>query len=681
MAGHAYQSSLHGQGVQNSGSGDLIVGGDLNIGASKNNCLSDLYLTDPRHGKIRIEETKGGLLRDSYCWVSGHPMFVRWRNDRTSRLLWINGDPGKGKTMLLCGIIDELKEQTANATQLLSFFFCQATDERLNNAVAVLRGLIYHLVMQRPSLVSRIQDRYEHMGEALFKGVNPWFALREIFTNILRDPELPDTTLVIDALDECGTARSRLLALIVELSNLPKVKWAVSSRNQRDIEEQLTPATQKVRLCLELNELCISNAVRIYIRNRVDRLAEQKGYNDDLRDTVQNYLTSKADDTFLWVALVCQALEDPMLPTYFTRTKLQEFPKGLDPLYARMMDQIFGSYGLEYCKQILTVASVVYRPLTLQELMSFVKPPKDSSDDIEFIREMIKHCGSFLTVRNETVYFVHQSAKDYLLQNAANRGLVRYIEDEHRAIYRTSLEVMFQTLRRNIYGLEYWGLPPDEVTPPSPDPLAASRYSCIYWVDHLAECQRGSQAQYDDGFQDGGVIDRFLRRHYLHWLESLCILESVPQGILAMTKLKELLLGSTTQVSELVQDAYRFIRHNKLAIESSPLQVYASALLFSPSESIVRRLFRDEKPQWLALEPAVEVQWSACLATLAGHGGYVHSVAFSPDGSRLASGSEDCTVKVWDAITGACLETFRGHGYIVNSVACSTRGPASVRLI
>jgi hypothetical protein len=39
--------------------------------------------------------------------------------------------------MLLCGIIDELKKSIIK-TDLLSYFFCQATDSRINNAIAVL---------------------------------------------------------------------------------------------------------------------------------------------------------------------------------------------------------------------------------------------------------------------------------------------------------------------------------------------------------------------------------------------------------------------------------------------------------------------------------------------------------------------------------------------------------------
>ena len=73
---------------------------------------------DPRHDKLRIEQTKGGLLRDSYRWTLDNADSQQWRDEH--RLLWIKGDPGKGKTMLLCGIIDGLTRSNADAG--LSFF-------------------------------------------------------------------------------------------------------------------------------------------------------------------------------------------------------------------------------------------------------------------------------------------------------------------------------------------------------------------------------------------------------------------------------------------------------------------------------------------------------------------------------------------------------------------------------
>jgi hypothetical protein len=161
-------------------------------------------------------------------------------------LLWIRGDPGKGKTMLLYGIINKLKETaaasassaSASSSYLLSYFFYQATDSRINSATAVLRGLIYLLANRQRDLLKHVQGKYDNAGEKLFVDTNAWFALSEIFTNILQDPSLDSAYLIIDTLDKYVTGLPQLLQFINETSLVcPRVKWIISSRNWPNIEE------------------------------------------------------------------------------------------------------------------------------------------------------------------------------------------------------------------------------------------------------------------------------------------------------------------------------------------------------------------------------------------------------------------------------------------------------------
>src|SRR5205809_456068 len=108
---------------------------------------------------------------------------------------------------------------------------------------------------------------------------------------------------------------------------------------------------------------------------------------------------------------------------------------------------------------------------------------------------------------------------------------------------------------------------------------------------------------------------------------------------------------------DLVRDARRFILSHKGVIEMAPLQVYASALVFSPTRSVVRKYFQAEEPDWITTKPAMEADWSACLQTLEGQSNSVNSAVFSSDGQRLSSASDDHTVKIWDAASGQCIQT------------------------
>lgn len=259
------------------------------------------------------------------------------------------------------------------------------------------------------------------------------------------------------------------------------------------------------------------------------------------------HLKSNANDTFLWVALVCQDLK--ATPKWNVRKKLAQFPPGLDSLYKQMLQQTIKSNSADVCLQVLAVASVLYRPVTVAELVVLTRQLTDFISDLESVREIISLCGSFLTLRNDTVYFVHQSAKDFVVTEALNDVFPDGAHCVHQDIFAKSLTVLHKTLHRDVYNLRAPGYPIGDVRPPLPDPLAVSRYACVYWIDHFCDSKCNSPADSATIQEDIQIVDAFLRQKYLYWLEALSLCSSTARGIVSMTRLWHLVQVQPTRLS------------------------------------------------------------------------------------------------------------------------------------
>ncbi|KAL1888571.1 hypothetical protein Cpir12675_006116 [Ceratocystis pirilliformis] len=271
-------------------------------------------------------------------------------------------------------------------------------------------------------------------------------------TNMLNDPSLDNVTLIIDALDETSIGRDDLLEFIVKPS---RAKWIVSSRNWSDIEDILDDTEQKVKIQLEINQSSVSAAINFYIKLKVKQLAHKKKYDDDMKMSVLQHLHSNAHGTFLWVAL----------------NTLKLLPPGLDPLYQRILEHILKSKDAYLYQDILAQVLIVYRPITLDELHILVEALEDLKK--EDLKHLLTSCGSFLTVHNDVVSFVHQSARDYFVGKAADKIIPSGIHDQHQQACLRSLEILGEKLKRDIYGLQAPGCFIDEVSAPEPDPMAA----------------------------------------------------------------------------------------------------------------------------------------------------------------------------------------------------------------
>lgn len=124
-------------------------------------------------------------------------------------------------------------------------------------------------------------------------------------------------------------------------------------------------------------------------------------------------------------------------------------------------------------------------------------------------------------------------------------------------------------------------------------------------------------------------------------------------------------------MAEFLHDAKRFVLKNRQLADNAPLQLYCAGLVIAPRTVLIRREFITELPTYISQLPQVDENWNAELLALEGHSSSVKSVALSPDGRLLASGSHDRTVRLWNTVTGTLQETLRGHSKSVNSVVFS----------
>lgn len=253
---------------------------------TESECRKALRVVDPEDDMKRIEGDKEGLLNDAYMWIFDTPeyaAFSKWENKNDGaeslqrQVLWLKGHAGTGKTMLMIGLIRRLSHQSAALAPGLSFFFCQGTDAKLSNATAVLRSLMWLLLFQQPYLISHLLQRYNDSGPEVFTDQNSYYAVSEMFQNMLKDTRLSPVYFAVDALDECFEDRAGLVKLIsTTLTLSKKVKWLLSSRPEVDLAAELKISNTLV----ELDTQRLGGPVKAYIDHKLKVLEGKKGYND-----------------------------------------------------------------------------------------------------------------------------------------------------------------------------------------------------------------------------------------------------------------------------------------------------------------------------------------------------------------------------------------------------------------
>ena len=125
-------------------------------------------------------------------------------------------------------------------------------------------------------------------------------------------------------------------------------------------------------------------------------------------------------------------------------------------------------------------------------------------------------------------------------------------------------------------------------------------------------------------------------------------------------------------IAPLLDDARRFLQLNFELIKQHLLQMYDLAHVWIPKKSLMRERYAAALGRTPRVLCGLSQSWQPLVHVIR-CAMRVHSVAFSPDGSRLASGSDEI-VRIWNMTTGELEDELEGHTHNVKSVAFSHNG-------
>ncbi|KAK7750314.1 hypothetical protein SLS62_007721 [Diatrype stigma] len=495
--------------------------------------------------------------------------------------------------------------------------------------------------------------------------------------------------VVVDALDECiSTDESReLLSLLGPLEGFHHVqlRLLITSRRDPHISDSFADLPPSLYRDSELEKIWLGtdrnkDDITIYLEQRLATIAKKHHVSQDwIDETGISQLRVKADGLFIYAATVCRFLDSEDFSDKDARQERLEYIFGdegslktpqskVDEIYIKVLSFPYIDDSAPRAKaklytrtsRILGIIAVLFEPLSALDLEHLAPLDRESLGNI------LKRLHSILSVPDDkeaSIGLVHLSFRDFILSQERSNQLRPLVDVDEatisRHIFQRCLEIMSSELCQDICKLGKPGTLISEVQDSDirqhiPQYL---RYACRYWADHLSNLDEGGQSEV--GLRDDGeTILAFLQKNVLFWIEAMSWLREIPTTILVITRLQDLTaILAHKKLSAFIYDTKRFILDNRWIIENAPLQLYASALLFSPQKSIVRSQFHHVIAPWITQEPEVENEWTAALAVLTGHTEQVTRIKFSPVESLFLSISLDKTIRLWDYITGT--ERFR----------------------
>lgn len=389
---------------------------------------------------------------DGTCeWVLSNPQYRSWVHDPQAGLLWVTGHSGSGKTTLSSYITEHLglKGVSTRADPIVCCFFCNEGIEDQRDANAILRSLIFQILIERRYLVRHVKSTfdYDENGTHILKSYN---RLWSIFNDLMCDSQLGQVSIIIDAVDECEkTSRKRLMESIAKLIDGLRsqssrcVRFLVTSRPS-SIITTCFPGYKPQRLPLEEKGSEIERDLQLVIHQRVGKIATRIEAKQDTVALMERSLTENADRTFLWLKFTLDILDDELLSSPGDlRRILAELPRDLEEAYEHYLRKV--PRGQEdFAIKIFRLVIASFRPLSLDEVNTVISLHEAAGShchDLALLNQRYLYTNmeadiwqvlsSLIRISDKKVYLVHLSLKEYLCESIQGSTDKRLIDRYH----------------------------------------------------------------------------------------------------------------------------------------------------------------------------------------------------------------------------------------------------------
>ncbi|CAE6479318.1 unnamed protein product, partial [Rhizoctonia solani] len=647
-----------------------------------------------------------------------------WSRDHaTPNLYWMNGMAGTGKTTIaasFCGALEERKKLAAS-------FFCTMAAPECRQVKRIIPSIAYQL--------ARYSMPFQHaLCEIL--GGDPDISAKNIskqFERLLKEPlvkvkaAIPDNlVVVIDALDECDDVNGVELLLDMVFKHLQEtpLKFFVTSRPKPEIYNKMLPRLPDTQAVFHLHDIessLVQTDIEIYLRSELC-------YISPTEEQVE-VLVQRSGNLFIYAATLIRYIRlgkrsaNPhkrLKSALAMISKLNSVHVEIDTLYLSILESSLDEEGLdaeeaEDAWLVLRTVLCAQEPIIITTLSALCG--LDDTERVSFALQSLRSVIHF-SESSGLISTLHASFPDFMFDKERSGRFFCNITHQNQLLAQHCFEIMKTQLKFNICDLQS-SFVPDHLVDDIESRIRRSispelYYACRYWGEHLHHTFQSAKLQ--------AMLAELLSNKLLFWMEVMNLNQVMPMGSEILLKAMMWLQQSDRPPSDLdwfTEDSRNFV--NSFAanpVSRATPHIYISMLPFCPkSTSVSQQYWKRMKSPMDAKGTGMQSREAAALATwkvgsgvqsvayspegtriafgcangtigirnvydgflvvgpLEGHTDCVTCIDFSPDGMRVASGSKDSTICIWNAQDGTMVfEPIICRAQGVNSIAFSADG-------